>query len=638
MITGPIALITHGIAVLGINGATSGDAGTAGFSTLDTTGANLLVVSQTWSNGFLGGTTPPPLSDAHTGCANPCNTWQHLSVYLPSGAGGDGPTTIWYALNASVGTNHTFKSLGTVAYPTIGVQAFSNANTIAPFDVGTGNTRNGSSGTTVSPGTITPTNDNSVIVTAVSNYTDATASQTVDASFTRDDRVGFTAGTPTGLAFATAHLIQTAKDATGTTTWTWGNTVNYASSPMAVFGQDATPHVTIAPSTVVGYYQSSNNTGNLSGDTWIPSAWAPASLGGGTYGQVNDPATAALASNCSTGVGVCAAMALTINATAPTANSTNITLAGSNNAMSGYTISSATDCNTGNWKSDASWYRNGIMYRHVYRQAVASFFACSATIIMSPDNGVHTCNIATYAAGGSGGVNTCDSGNWSTTGAVPPAINSTYFEWLGSGVNDDTHPMSQLAPIQSYQDGETCVPIPGDGGCFYDLFYNQDGQRNNIYLARIAKSASPMVATNWQYWQGGDIANNANWTSGIATSAVVTTMGAWGYFPTAIWLPNLAAVIICGSNNGLVAIVCTSMGSPEGPIGTTTVLNTMKCPAPHASIVAYGGPTLIPSTLRYSAPNYTIILASSGTTDCLDSGDQTKNGYSPFFTLVTFSP
>ena len=101
-------------------------------------------------------------------------------------------------------------------------------------------------------------------------------------------------------------------------------------------GSNAPQHVAVSAGTTVNYWQSSNNTGNLSGDTWVWTAWAPASAGGGIFGQVNDPEVNALGVTCSGGPTVCGPIGLTINAASPTANTTNITLSGGVNPLSGY--------------------------------------------------------------------------------------------------------------------------------------------------------------------------------------------------------------------------------------------------------------------------------------------------------------
>ena len=253
---------------------------------------------------------------------------------------------------------------------------------------------------------------------------------------------------------------------------------------------------------------------------------------------------------------------------------------------------------------------------------------------MSPDNGVHNCNPATLASGG----NTCTSSNWSATGDTPGTLNSSTMLWIGSGVNDNTHPMTNVTPIQSYQDGATCVSVPGDDSCTYDLFYNQDGQRTGIYLARILKKR--LADGFWRTGNTGRAAMSPTmriWSTTLATSAVVVTQTAFGYLPTAVWLPNFSRILLCASTDTpSSSIACASATNPAGPFSSRTLLTTMVCPSPNATQVAYGFPTLILGTMSYSAPSYSIILGTGGTFQ-FESLTQTQNCYSPFFTPLTLT-
>ena len=80
------ALIAHRVDSLGPNGGTG--------AALDTTGADLIVVLEAYSNNSGAGT----LTDSKG------NTWSQLTK---QGTGGSGATVLWYARNAIVGPGHT---------------------------------------------------------------------------------------------------------------------------------------------------------------------------------------------------------------------------------------------------------------------------------------------------------------------------------------------------------------------------------------------------------------------------------------------------------------------------------------------------------------------------------------------------
>lgn len=398
-------------------------------------------------------------------------------------------------------------------------------------------------------------------------------------------------------------------------------------------GGASSPQVYVAAvGTGFGYFSSSNNTVNVSGDTYIFTAWAPASLGGGTFGQVNDPGGNALCPNC--GDHISSLVGVTINATTPTANTTTVAVLNNNNIMSGY--STSTPCS---FYSHASWYRNGIHYHNVYCLGGASFFSNESTIIMSPDD-IHTCNPATYATGGNGGPNSCDSGNWSTTGDVPVSLGAPTMLWPGTGMGDNSHAMSVLTAINSYQDGQTCVSIPGDDNCTYDMFYSENGDYTNKYVSRVAKAASPMILGNWQYYQGGDITNDANWSTNLAGSKAVVTKATFNnsYYIAAIWLPDFNSVLLCGQSDSTTIPTtgtddCMAAPNPSGPYGPISTVIAPPCPAPNATSAGYGGPSLVPSTvvtISTSPPHDHVIMATAGSY-LLASGTQSQNCYTPFF-------
>lgn len=394
--------------------------------------------------------------------------------------------------------------------------------------------------------------------------------------------------------------------------------------------------ITVTAAIQIRYLDNLSNT-NISGDTYNFSAWAPDNSCGQThctFGMVNDPQSSwgtGLSGNPNVGF----LQLQAINATSPTAVSTNIVLVAGSNTLTGYgAAGSASDCggNTA-WKGSHPFYLNGLLYINMYRLSNSPpFYNCASTLIVSPDNGTHWCNPNTTI--NNGGV--CNSSApWSATGDVPASLTSAYMLWLGSGVNDNTHPMNMISPIINCQDGQTC---PAISGCdpIYFCVYSQDGQFVSTYLARIAKTANPLVAANWSYWTGGDVTNNANWSSSISASAVVTTRAGFGYMISAMWLSDFSALVLCGTDD--VHIVCQSGASSAGPFSTPSIITTpLACPngEPYqpAQFPTFINYTL--ATVSSSPPHDTVLVATNGSYSAY-SGTQANNCYSPYFIKLNF--
>jgi hypothetical protein len=117
---------------------------------IDTTGANLLVVAISQYAGVETGI----VSD------NKGNTWAALTTQ----AMGSVLSRLYYTASPTVGSGHTF-TLGGTVYGTIAVQAWSGANTV-PFNVENGAaTAGGVGGVSLQPGSVTPSQNNSLVVT-----------------------------------------------------------------------------------------------------------------------------------------------------------------------------------------------------------------------------------------------------------------------------------------------------------------------------------------------------------------------------------------------------------------------------------------------------------------------------------------
>lgn len=188
------SLVTHTIA---------GDGGTTSSvttSAIDTTGAKLLVV------GIMRdfNTNPTVLSDSKS------NTWTYIR-----GASLDGSIKVelYYCINPTVGSSHTFSNTGSFNFSSLAVSAFSGNAPYTILDVNSGSTN---ASTTIAPGSITPTQDNCLVITILGINSTGTPISIND-SFTKTDELNFNSGVSYGGAMA--YKIQTTASAANPT-WT----------------------------------------------------------------------------------------------------------------------------------------------------------------------------------------------------------------------------------------------------------------------------------------------------------------------------------------------------------------------------------------------------------------------------------
>src|SRR4030095_15898606 len=121
----------------------------------DTPGANLLVVSVSH---YVIGASITGVSD------NKGNTYTALTLRNNGTIG----HRFYYAKNAAVGSGHTVTVTGSGGpVPLFVVQAFSGAETTAPFDVENGATTGGAR---LATGSVTPTQNNSIIVSGWTGF------------------------------------------------------------------------------------------------------------------------------------------------------------------------------------------------------------------------------------------------------------------------------------------------------------------------------------------------------------------------------------------------------------------------------------------------------------------------------------
>lgn len=188
--------------------AGSSDAVSVTTGTVDTTGANLLVVVVATDSASSNAT----ISDSKG------NTWTAATFY------DDATSTrvrISYCFGGTVGTGHTFTATHASApRPSIAMLAFSGAVT-APF--GNENGAGSPGVTSKQPGSITPPENNCLVVSGLSF--NATNSPTQDAGMTEQESVAWVSNQCRGLR--AAYKIQTTAAAINPT-WSWSTSCDCA--------------------------------------------------------------------------------------------------------------------------------------------------------------------------------------------------------------------------------------------------------------------------------------------------------------------------------------------------------------------------------------------------------------------------
>lgn len=170
-------------------------------SAIDTTGADLLIVVV--SSTHFG--SNPTVSDSKG------NTWTALTRY--SDSGGDVSIKFFYAVAPSVGSGHTFTASGASMYASMGVIGLVGGKQTSPFDQQAGSA---ASGTSLTPGSVTPTESDEIVLSAINVNPASTAS--ADGGFSVIGYVSLVGGVSLGLAVA--YLIQTSA-AAANPTWSW---------------------------------------------------------------------------------------------------------------------------------------------------------------------------------------------------------------------------------------------------------------------------------------------------------------------------------------------------------------------------------------------------------------------------------
>lgn len=154
---------------------------------------------------------------------------------------------IFYCLSATVGSGHTFTVGAASTYCSICVAAFSGVATSSAFDQENGGAN--ASGTTAATGSVTPSEDNELLIAGTMEKDSGDVSS-VDSSFTLDSHQAVSAGNAQGAALA--YQIQTTATARNATFTFTGATD--AASAIGTFKQAAGGATTWGP--LLGMYRN----------------------------------------------------------------------------------------------------------------------------------------------------------------------------------------------------------------------------------------------------------------------------------------------------------------------------------------------------------------------------------------------
>lgn len=242
---GQIALVAHVSTTLLVSPTTSG---------INTTGATLLVANITaWDAAPLS-----YITDSNN------NTWVPFPTYLGNFTAQT--QQMFYAINPVVGSGHTF-TIGAGTQGSLEVGAFSGVTGVLPFDKSAPSSTTGTtSASSIQPGSLTPTNANSLIVSAVSFQNNGTQVSSINSGFTITDTNASASGLIGG---SMAYLIQTTATAVNPT-WSFSGGGNLTAEQMVFIAGTAKPPTT--PSLISHTLVSGNATTpaiNTTGATFL---------------------------------------------------------------------------------------------------------------------------------------------------------------------------------------------------------------------------------------------------------------------------------------------------------------------------------------------------------------------------------
>jgi hypothetical protein len=198
-------------------GSTSSNAATT--ASLDTTGCDFFVIIAS----SLSETTPLAITDSKS------NTpWNALTLYPI--ASNNRSIQIHWCRPTSVGTGHTFTGTLSGQFPGIVVMGFSGSDA-SPYDGTENGNAPGGPVTTRQPGSITPTEDDCLLISGAMLDLHTGADPAIGGGFTLGAFLPFTSGQ--SVATGGAYLIQTTANPANPT-WSWSG-AQIAAADIAAF-------------------------------------------------------------------------------------------------------------------------------------------------------------------------------------------------------------------------------------------------------------------------------------------------------------------------------------------------------------------------------------------------------------------
>lgn len=182
----------------------------------DTTGASTLIIACSWYSA----TTATIVASDSKG-----NTWSALAKATSSGAVSSAQLFYVNSSTPTVGSAHTFTCSGTGTFTSIGYQAWSGG-AVAPAE---SNNIGIDGGNAQQPGSLTPTRNGSLLVTALATFNGTTIS--INGGYTANYTSSFIGGSSEGGAMA--YLVQDTAAASNPT-WTSAASTDVA-AVIAVF-------------------------------------------------------------------------------------------------------------------------------------------------------------------------------------------------------------------------------------------------------------------------------------------------------------------------------------------------------------------------------------------------------------------
>lgn len=212
------------------NTSAGGSSSTVTTGAIETTGADLLIVVV----GRYQAESAASLIDSKG------NSWTELTQ---SEEVGSARCSIFYCQGGTVGLNHTFTYEGTSVYVSVAVAAFSGS-AATPFDQENG--ASSPSTNSLATGSITPSEDNELVIAGFSSNSGETIS--INASMTITDQEPYVGGN--SFSVALAYIIQTTAGAINPS-WSWTSTAAAAARIASFKASAGAPPAAFLPRIIV---------------------------------------------------------------------------------------------------------------------------------------------------------------------------------------------------------------------------------------------------------------------------------------------------------------------------------------------------------------------------------------------------